>query len=168
MPAPEPLDVRFARKVDRNGPIPAHCPELGPCHVWTGAKDPKGYGRVNFKGKAILSHRVALFLHHGSWPTLHALHRCDNPSCVNPDHLFEGTDADNMYDKVAKNRQAKGLNVGARGEQHGCAKLTEQQVRDIRANYALCRVTQKELGDRYGVHTSTVSLIIRGKHWANA
>lgn len=158
---------RFEAKVDRNGPIPAHRPELGACHTWQACRDPSGYGRVRFHGKSHLAHRASFHLAHGRWPDPCALHRCDNPSCVNPEHLFEGTNADNAADKVSKGRQATGLGVGARGERHGCAKLNERSVRDIMANHLLCRVTQGELAERFGTDQTNVSLIVRRKHWAH-
>lgn len=149
---------RFAASVDRNGPVPAHRPELGPCHVWTGGFTGKGYGTFWLNGKSEHAHRVAFFFAHGSWPEPFGCHHCDNRACVNDAHLFEGTNDDNVADKMGKGRH-----VVAHGERHGRAKLTEQDVRDIRANYALCRVTQKELGRRFGVSQGQIHKIVRDK-----
>lgn len=165
---------RFQGKVDLNGPIPSHCPELGPCHVWTGGRRASnGYGAFRMNGKTELAHRAAFYFSHGRWPEPCALHHCDNRSCVNADHLFEGTRADNTADMMAKgrDRHPSGDDHGfrlhpeavARGERHGCAKLTDQDVRDIRANYLLCRVTQTELGKRFGVSHAQIGFIVRGK-----
>jgi HNH endonuclease len=98
---------RFWAKVDKNGPIPDHCPGLGPCWIWIGTKSDNGYGLSFYFGSrpATRAHRVAWFLYHRSLPTYLVLHRCDNPLCVKDTHLFEGTHADNMADMRSKNRQ---------------------------------------------------------------
>lgn len=172
---------RFYAKVDKNGPIPAHCPELGPCHVWTACRLADGYGRFSIGSRTegtrrtAPAHRVAFFLAHGRWPEPLACHHCDNRGCVNTAHLFEGDDADNAADMVAKGRGATGERNGAytrphsrrRGELNGRSKLTEQDVRDIRANYALCRVTKTELARRFGVGRTTLGQIIRGEIWVH-
>lgn len=168
---------RFFSKVNLHGPIPAHRPELGPCHVWTAYRSKKGYGQVGFQGRVCIAHRVAFFIAHGRWPQPNACHHCDNRACVNPDHLFEGTNADNTADMDSKGRRVviRGTRHGrrtkphrtARGERNGLAKLTEQDVRDIRANYALCQVTMKDLGARYGVGKAAVHEIIHRRTWAH-
>lgn len=160
---------RFFANVDKNGPIPPHRPELGPCHVWTGFIRPDGYGHFRFRGKMQLVHRVAFFLAHGRWPEPCGCHHCDNRACCNEAHIFEGSVASNNADMLAKGRHVCGMVVhperAARGERVHTAKLTAQQVRDIRANYALCRVTQRELAERFGVDSSTINRIVRGKRW---
>lgn len=106
-PKPAPLAERFAQYVNTNGPIPAHCPELGPCHEWTGMRDHKGYGRFGFGGFSKgtkLAHRVSFLIAEGRWPTPCGLHRCDNPGCVRREHIFEGTKQDNTDDMVSKGR----------------------------------------------------------------
>lgn len=187
--------ARFWSKVDRNGPVPSHRPELGPCHVWTAGKNPAGYGKLGVGSRrnrtlsTVLAHRVAFELTHGREPVDLVLHHCDNPACVNVSHLFEGSHRDNVDDKVKKGRtpagdghfarikpwlMPRGERNGAhtkphlrpRGERNGCAKLTEQQVKDIRANAALCRVTHAELAARYGVVRQTIQRIVAGTRWA--
>src|SRR3990167_4058917 len=99
-------DQRFWEKVDRNGPVPAHCPELGPCWIWTASRNDGGYGSFKVDGKhgrAVLAHRYAYEsrvapLVDGQC----ALHRCDNPPCCNPLHLFGGSRDDNNKDRASK------------------------------------------------------------------
>lgn len=136
------------------------------CWVWLSARDPNGYGRLTVfdaaKGgyRPRLAHRVAFSLTRGDPGDLCVLHKCDNPPCVRPDHLFLGTRADNMADCVQKGRA-----VGNRGklsaEKHPMAKLNWEVVRAMRASDD----TQYELARRYGVHQTLVSLIQRRKIW---
>lgn len=139
---------RFESKVDR---APGHGP-WGDCHVWTEGKGHGGYGRFCIEGETLWAHRVAWFLETGRWPTPCCLHRCDNPPCVRFDHLFEGTQADNMMDMATKGRRARPT-----------AKLTEASVRTIRAAWPA--TTQKALATRYGISQSTISAIVTGTSW---
>lgn len=77
------------------------------CLEWIGHKDRKGYGRFASQSGEILAHRLAYIMHHGPIGRQHVLHRCDNPSCVNPQHLFLGSNQDNMDDMVAKGRSSR-------------------------------------------------------------
>ena len=101
---------RFWPKVNRDGPIPAHCPELGPCHIWTGAHEPGGRGQLRIGRRSEYAARVAFLLHYGRWPEPCCLHKCDggNIGCVRWDHLFEGTKADNTADMMRKGRHRFG------------------------------------------------------------
>jgi DNA invertase Pin-like site-specific DNA recombinase len=94
---------------------------------------------------------------------MHVLHTCDNPSCVCPQHLFLGTNLDNIADKVAKGRQ-RGGGGGLRGEKHGQAKLTERDVIAIRASVG---ATLQEIADLYGISNQQVSRIRARKKWAH-
>ena len=128
------------------------------CWIWDGCLNPDGYGNVIYKGKIQRAHRVMYELIKGKIPAgIFVLHKCDQPSCVNPDHLFLGTQKDNMADCVIKGRIAGGSKCGR-------AKLTENKVREIRellnAGYKF-----KVLAEMYSVVTSTISDIKMGKSW---
>lgn len=97
---------RFWAKVNKDGPVPLHSPELGPCWLWTGGRRKKnGYGRIKLAGprRDIAVHRYAFFLYHGHWPNL-ACHRCDNKICCRDTHIYDGTAKSNFEDARARNR----------------------------------------------------------------
>lgn len=122
------------------------------CWEWGGGRLVAGYGHFWALQKTHKAHRFSYALAHGPIPEgMCVCHTCDNPGCVNPGHLFLGTNADNMADKVRKGRQAT-------GERHGRNKLTADDVENIRANRMNMR--HKELAELYGVHRSTVSEIV--------
>lgn len=133
-----------------------HIPEPNSgCWLWTGACDRKGYGKVQVSGVAWYAHRASFALHRGPIPDgMHVLHKCDTPACINPNHLFIGSNAENHLDKIAKGRHS----FGSKNGQH---KLTEAQVADILADQR----TQQEIANCYGVHRSTISLIKLRKKW---
>jgi hypothetical protein len=150
----------------------------GDCWEWTASRMRSGYGRITVttdRGKSqALAHRVAYELTHGPIPAgLVICHRCDNPACVRPDHLFADTQAVNMRDMTAKGRRARGERQGlrlhpecaARGERVASAKLTAEQVREIRRSYEAGELTQKQIGRKYGVSQSGISLLIRRLNW---
>lgn len=127
------------------------------CWPWVGSKDQHGYGQINVKGRPIKASRVALLLSGKNLGKSCALHRCDNPACCNPRHLFVGTKAQNSRDMIAKGRSI----VGTRNARH---KLTEEDVRTIRRESKKGR-TNKEIARGFLVHRMTVSRIVRGKNW---
>ncbi len=149
--------ARFWAKVDRSA---------GPdgCWLWTASKRPTGYGQFN-AGAPALAHRVAWELTNGPVPsgkhagTTCVCHRCDVPACVNPAHLFLGSQAENLRDMAAKGRHA-------RGETNGAAKLSAAQVAGMRADRA-AGMPQAELAAKYGVSQPAVSRIVTGKTWAH-
>lgn len=131
------------------------------CWEWRGARLASGYGEFSVNGKNHRAHRIAYQLSVGDISDgLHICHSCDNPGCVNPAHLWEGTPADNIAD-----RDAKGRNRAPRGSERPNSILTEDAVRDIRLRYATGRVTQKQLASEHGVDTTTVTRIISGQNW---
>jgi hypothetical protein len=109
--SPEILGKKFWACVEKNGPVQAHAVHLGPCWQWTGTRNRGGYGVLSHgRHEKLMAHRASWLLHNGP-PRELVLHRCDNPSCVNPSHLFEGSHADNIHDMVAKGRNAQALDA---------------------------------------------------------
>ena len=150
-----PTEHRFWARVNITGPI--HAVLESACWDWTGAKNAYGYGYLGVEGKHCLAHRFSWKLEHGSIREgMHVLHRCDRPSCVNPSHLFLGTDAENAADRNTKERQA-------RGSWNGSAKLTKERVVAIRRDYPDLSI--RELARREGVSPRAIHKIIQGKLW---
>lgn len=158
-PFKDTLVERFFSYIDKNGPI---APNLGTrCWIWTGCKDENGYGTIRYKGKNLRAHRVSMEIHSGQVPPdYYTCHHCDNPSCVNPDHLFPGTPADNAQDRDRKNRR-----VDISGEQSPRAKLSEKQVITIRERYVFENITRKQLAKEFGVSVGCISGIVSGEKW---
>jgi hypothetical protein len=162
-----PKDIeRFWSKVDRNGPVPVHRPELGPCWLWQGARFKKGYGRFHIGSFAerysVRANRVAWFISCGTDPGEGMVcHHCDNPPCSNPKHLFLGTNDDNMKDKMLKGRQASGILAGVR---NGRAKINELDVVAIRTAVQQGE-TQAAVARRFGLSTNYVTYIIHKRRW---
>jgi hypothetical protein len=135
----------------------------GGCWAWLGGNDKNGYGKFAFymdgKKKHTRAHRYSYYLATGIWlKALHVCHSCDHPYCVNPAHLFPGTNQENMADRNSKGRQA-------RGSRSGCAKLTEEKVKEIRDLFATGNYTKKQIADLYHISASNTSSIILGQTW---
>lgn len=102
------IENRFWEKVNKNSSTLECHAGIGLCWIWTGAHLKDGYGEIFFNGQIVLAHRTSWELHYGVIPKeMQVLHRCDNPPCVRPDHLFLGTNHDNVLDSVSKGRRAK-------------------------------------------------------------
>ena len=140
---------RILRSVEEN--------EQG-CWLWTGALSKSGYGSLGFKGRMWRAHRLAFYGFVGDIGDLHVLHRCDNPRCVRPEHLFLGTPADNAADKSAKGRT--GVEKRS-GELNNKAKLTEADVLMIRTSDKSGNSIAHELG----VSRALVNMVRRGEIW---
>lgn len=133
--------VEFWNKVDKTSS----------CWLWVRGKDKDGYGRFR---NDLKSHRVSYTLANGDPGSLSVLHSCDNPACVNPEHLFLGTQQDNMLDKKTKGRHRP-------GEQHPNAKLIQKDVVDILHS----ELSGRELARKYNVSEATISYIKSRKRW---
>jgi hypothetical protein len=143
--------ARFLSKVRVNAQT--HCWE------WQGCFDKDGYGFFRHQGKNRRAHRVAFKLHNGTLPTdAYVLHACDNPKCVNPEHLLLGTNADNIADMIAKGRSL-------RGSTNHNSKLTEEQVAGIRTLTERFYISQRSIAKSLNVSQVLVSCICRGKTW---
>ena len=132
------------------------------CWVWTASLAGRGYGQIKIPGtrKQDYAHRVAYRLFVGQIPDgLNVLHRCDNPRCVNPQHLFTGTKGDNSQDMKSKGRHL----YGERNTEH---VLFETDVRAIKALLA-AGLPQKYIAEKFGVHQMTISRINQKKRWAH-
>lgn len=137
------------------------------CWEWTGAINSHGYGTVRIpRGTNVGAHTIAYRLAHGDdLRGLWVLHRCDNRKCVRPDHLFLGTATDNNRD-----RQAKGRGNSPKGARHYAAKLTDEQVREIRRRYrrfVSALGMQTRLAAEFGVSRATIDMVARGQRWAH-
>ena len=136
------------------------------CWTWTGAPSdntPTGqYGRFRVHGIQVRAHRVSWMLHKGPIPVgLQVLHHCDNPRCVNPSHLFLGTNDDNVKDRVAKGRSGW---QSRSGEAHHLCKLNDKAVRSIRKRFATGE-QGKSLALEFSVSRATISEIVTMRKW---
>lgn len=132
------------------------------CWWFTGSLR-QGYGRISKNGRPVSAHRLSYELHKGEIPEgLHVCHTCDNRSCVNPDHLFAGTQQDNMDDMVKKGRWG---GADQKGEMHSSVKLTEPDVLEIRELAGT--MTQRKIADKFNVGFVQISRIISRDRWSH-
>lgn len=131
------------------------------CHNWIASCSTDGYGHIKIDGKMVRAHRVAYWLLVDDIPEgTQVLHHCDNIKCVNPDHLFLGTQEDNIRDMVEKGRSSS-----QSGEDHTSAKLTEIEVIEIRGKYNKGGYTQNQLADEYSISQQLISRIVLNEIW---
>ncbi len=166
------LVTRFWKYVDTTGGLLA-------CWIWIGQRDRKGYGRIADTGRPprpLLAPRVSYTIHFGPIPDgMCVLHRCDNPVCVNPAHLWVGGPPDNVHDMMSKGRKApmpKGeewldryKGRPSKGEEHYLAKLTENDVRYIREQVATGASAQLALSKQFNVTHGAIWGIVHRKNW---
>ncbi len=128
------------------------------CWEWQGCSDDEGYGLIRINKLNILTHRFAFTVANKRVPKLDVLHTCDNPKCVKPAHLWEGTRGENNTDRASKGRSAI-------GEKHGCAKLSGTDVLTIKE-----RIRQgeslKQISEDYPVNVAAISKIATGRTWS--
>lgn len=149
---PVPIATRFWARVSQRG--------ADDCWLWAGQPSSK-YGNIRAEGSRlhVQVHRLSYEMHHGPIPAgLQVLHRCDTPRCVNPAHLFAGTQLDNMRDMHAKGR-------GQTGERHHAAALTEEDVRQIRRRFGA--ETHAQIARDYPVGRGAITKIRTGERWAH-
>lgn len=149
---------RFWLKVDRRGP--------DECWPWKGGRNKYGYGSCGYNERVTNASRVAFIMANPEIDVdgLVVCHKCDNPICCNPAHLWLGTHADNLRDCREKGRTR--YRYGA--DHHRCsAKLTPNLVREAKRLYYQEGVSQSEIGRRWGVHSSVISRAVRGENWSH-
>lgn len=151
--AKENFSSRFWANVDVRGETD--------CWPWRGRTNESGYGMFDYENRPHIASRVSLELKLGKLSRdLFSCHRCDNPICVNPAHLFPGTQKENMRDAVLKGR-IDGGNNGRLGSQINTSKLTAEQVRDIRSS----KESVTSLSQKYGVSGTAIRKILSRENW---
>jgi len=144
---------RLWERVDRSAP--------DGCWPWTGPAITNGYGCFSWQNRQVRTHRVSYELHYGPIPEgMYVCHRCDNPLCVKPSHLFLGSPAVNVADMIGKGRSRS-----PRGAANGAAKLTRKQADSIRAQHGAA--TYRALADAFGVSVTTIHNIMHGLVWVD-
>lgn len=140
--------IRFWSRVDKT-------PNTNNCWEWKNPTHPFGYGRFGVAGRNYLAHRLSYQIHYGSITSKDCvLHKCDNPRCVNPQHLFIGSRADNAIDRTLKGRTLRGSQVPT-------SKFTEQQIQDIKYS----NLSIQELCIKYRAGYGTIWSIRKGYNW---
>ena len=147
--------ARFWNKVNKD--------DGGGCWIWTGTIQSGGYGNVGVHGRNLRAHRLAYELTYGPIPPgMCVCHRCDVRSCVNPDHLFLGTKADNTHDMVRKGRHVA---ISLPGSNNPSSVLTDDDVREIRRRVRVDGVSRTQIAKEFGVSQPLISQIVIGRAW---
>lgn len=142
----------FIKRMTRSRNI-VRGPLSTPCWVWTGYIDNLGYGRISYHHKCVRVHRMSWALHNGTIPySMQVCHKCDNRACFNPDHLFLGTQLDNLRDAHAKGRF---------GSVRGIRVMNDEQIELARSKFKSGGVTQVRLAEEFGVSKQYMNLIVR-------
>lgn len=135
------------------------------CWDWKGHKHHKGHGQFYFRGRAHYAHRISWILTFGEILNgLCVLHHCDNPKCVNPFHLFLGTQQDNILDMISKGRDRRGIFPGTKSPN---AKLTEAKVKRIREFFEVEAATVRELSKMFNVSETLIRRIVKREAWVH-
>lgn len=145
------------KQIDSNG-----------CWIWTGCKDKDGYGVAWYNKRKTPAHRAAYMIYHKITldKETFVCHKCDNPPCINPAHLFAGSHKDNMQDKLKKGHHKSAfIGLSWPGSKNGNSSLTEEQVREIRAKYTGKRGQRNDLAVEYKVSPRTIEFVVKRKTW---
>lgn len=158
------LRSRFYNRINVDGATQPHCSDLGNCWEWTGTLDPRGYGYLaitsSHKTWHGFAHRLSWLFHHGEDPAQSGvLHKCDNPKCVRPDHLFLGSQDDNMKDMASKGRSRK-------PPEDWIGKLPDSQIIEMR-RVNESGVSIREITRRFGTPYATLHSILNRKTYRN-
>lgn len=146
-------EIRFWLKVKK-------LKKLNGCWIWKACRDKNGYGKMTVNTKDERAHRFSWKIHFGEIPEKYFVcHKCDNPSCVNPGHLFIGTARDNNRDMIIKKR-----NGDVRGEKYGASVLTREDVIEIR-KWAASKIRHGIIAHNFGVKKTYISNIVQRKTW---
>ena len=131
------------------------------CWFWIKSLTIDGYGRMGYMGSLMLSHRASYLAHKGDIPKGYCVcHKCDNPSCINPEHLFLGTHEQNMNDRNSKKRDPRGIMFSH-------TKFTESDIRKIRTVYKQGGLSMAKIGKQFNTDSSQIYRIVRGKTWGH-
>jgi HNH endonuclease len=130
------------------------------CWLWTKNKSPKGYGKTYWKNKDMRAHRLAFFFKNNYMPET-VCHKCDNPSCINPDHLFAGTHKLNMMDMKLKGRAAR-----PKGVLHPMRKYSVEQIKEVRRLHSL-NISLNEISKSVLIPKSYVRQIVLKQRWGH-